>query len=102
MCNCKSYNWQIGEEQDVILDPNEYFCWDTPARTVCVDACIADQIKMLWENKIWTVGCCCGHGNMNPDVIISEGADPEEAKCLLKKNDPNRKWDVLQWQLVTT
>ena len=32
---------------------------------ICVDACIAGAIKMLWENGVETAGCCCGHGRIS-------------------------------------
>ena len=100
MCNCHSYNKDTGTEPEVILDPNKYFDWDLKARTVCVDACIAEQIKALWREKIWTGGCCCGHNKTNPNVVLKEGEDPKKAIKLLKRIDPEREWDVLQWQLI--
>lgn len=103
MCDCHSYNADIGNVPEVILDPNEYFNWDSQARTVCVDACIADQIKALWEIGIWTVGCCCGHNGLfsdRPNVILDTEVNHERAITLLNEIDPEREWDVLQWQLT--
>jgi len=28
---------------------------------VGIDNCIAKEILILWENKVRTTGCCCGH-----------------------------------------
>ena len=36
--------------------------------TICVDACIADEINQLWDCGIRTTGCCCGH-NKTPGFI---------------------------------
>lgn len=29
--------------------------------SACIDGCIADAIKELWNKGIETTGCCCGH-----------------------------------------
>ena len=101
MCDCRSYNAEIGTVPEVILHPNDYFPTDE-IKSVCVDACIADQIKALWEAGIWTLGSCCGHNGLfgNPSVIIANDADPQRAIKILEQADPKRKWDVKQWQLV--
>lgn len=36
--------------------------------TVCIDGCIADAIKELWNKGIETTGCCCGH-NIEPGWV---------------------------------
>jgi len=38
----------------------------------CIDACIANEIKELNENGIITLGCCCGHGEHAPVVLVNE------------------------------
>ena len=109
MCDCFSYNWQEGETPPVLLDPNKYIEHDgDPLKQVSVDACIADQVKMLWQSGVWTEGSCCGHNGEffngrvdgRPYVIVSSSADAEAAVALLKEHDPDRNWRVLQWQLV--
>jgi hypothetical protein len=41
--------------------------------TVCVDNCIVEAIRQLWDRGIETTGCCCGHNfergwvNVHPD-----------------------------------
>ena len=101
MCNCYSYNGDFGSEPPTILNPNHYFNWSHTAKKVCVDACIAEEIEALWEAGIWTRGSCCGHGEYgNANVVVAKREDPEEAVAVLKEIDPEREWDVLQWQLV--
>jgi len=29
---------------------------------ICIDTCIVNEIKYLWDCGIKTYGCCCGHG----------------------------------------
>ena len=102
MCDCYSYNGDFGSEPPAILNPNHYFNWSHTAKKVCVDACIAKEIEALWEAGIWTRGSCCGHngeyGNVN--VVVAKREDPEETAEVLEEVNPNREWDVLQWQLV--
>jgi len=40
---------------------------DHPDR-ICVDRCLEDEIKDLWQKGIRTTGCCCGH-NIVPGYI---------------------------------
>jgi len=97
MCDCKSYNrpdWG-GDRPEVVLPKPE---WSTRERGICVDACIAKAIKMLWANGIITAGCCCGHNRERPSVVLDSAADAQRAIELLNKND-GRPWLVLQWRL---
>ena len=41
--------------------------------TVCVDKCLAEEIKSLWDNNIVTLGCCCGHGRNLGFIQVAEG-----------------------------
>lgn len=103
-CDCHSYNADIGHTKEKILRVYKYFerCEDKEL-TVCIDACISEQIKMLWQNDIWTIGSCCGHngifGDKRPTVCVDVGENAIKAKELLKLHDPNREWIVQQWQL---
>ena len=105
-CNCHSYNADKGLESEVILK-NPHTGYD-----VSLDACIADQIKMLWDNEIQTGGSCCGHNGLfpkaygGPQVVLMESftlgantSEAQKAKELLKKHDKNRQWKVYAWKL---
>lgn len=37
---------------------------------VCIDPCIEDVIKYLWDKGIETLGCCCGHNVINGYVDV--------------------------------
>ena len=62
MCNCHSYNWDIGKESEIVM------IHPLTGYNVCIDACIAHVIKHLWNNHIWTGGSCCGHNRQIPWV----------------------------------
>ena len=70
MCNCISYNqpqdYQV--DKDVVLINMEM----TGKDSVCIDACIAMDINLLWDNKIPTLSCCCGHNIRNKSVIVKK------------------------------
>lgn len=38
--------------------------------TVCIDQCIVDAVKEIWNKGIETTGCCCGHNIMRAWVGI--------------------------------
>lgn len=96
MCDCHSYNGQTGSTPEVVATPP----WSN--KTVCLDACIADAIQLLWSLGYVTAGCCCGHGETEPHVILadhnSEDAPVQVAK-LLEEVD-GRPWRVGRWELV--
>lgn len=106
-CNCHSNNRGDGGTPNVIINPWDhlplprFMTWEG-YRAVCVDACIAEQIKVLWKHGIWTIGSCCGHGEKQPEVILDSRsiAEATRAQRILWENDPDREWRVLQWQLV--
>lgn len=48
---------------------------ETSGRTeVPVDMCIADEIQMLNDKNVWTLGCCCGHGYGHKSILIHESS----------------------------
>jgi len=38
--------------------------------TIMVDACIAPEVQILNDTGVWTLGCCCGHGQAEPHALI--------------------------------
>ena len=48
------------------------------SKIIFIDSCIVDDIKKLWEQGIKTVGSCCGHGKINPTVIIDTKEDEKQ------------------------
>ena len=73
--------------------------------TISVDYGIIKTIKYLWENRIETLGCCCGRGKMlgnRPTVVLSEiytDKDIEYIRSLIKKVD-DRNWMITQWRHI--
>lgn len=101
MCNW-NFKTDMSDEQ-VILKLPKYLAKYRPnnPHTVCIDKCIVDVILKLWEHQIITLGCCCGHGEERPSLVI--GTDYEEhsyskIKDIIKTVD-ERDWELLQWQL---
>ena len=65
---CLCVDVQIGsyDNQVTVRIPDNidipYNSPEQPLReTVCLDVCLAGEIKSLWANGIVTTGCCCGH-----------------------------------------
>lgn len=98
-CNCRSYNWGIGEDRSVMLDPMKYFDFCDSPDPIPVDPCIADDVAALWDAKIWTIGSCCGHNTNPPSVVLSSESDAQQASEILADRDPSRPWAVLFWAL---
>lgn len=41
---------------------------------VCIDTCIATEIGYLWHQGVKTLNSCCGHGKLEPSVVVDEGS----------------------------
>ena len=94
-CNCHSYNWDIGTKPEVQIE-------DERGAIIDIDACIADVIKHLWDNDVFTTASCCGHGRKEPSIIIKDDATIEQAERieeLISKVD-KRKFNIFSWRLT--
>ena len=40
-----------------------------------IDSCIYDFVKMLNDNGFTTKACCCGHGNIPANIVLSDGRE---------------------------
>ena len=66
-----------------------------------IDSCILDTMAFLWDHHIETTGCCCGHGRMEPSIVITDKHTDEDIvriKGLLFNCD--RRWRIYQWRCV--
>lgn len=73
MCNC--VNIEIGSYgNQVELQRPLHMVSTRGVHTICVDACIKDEILYLWSHGVTTTGCCCGHnkGNDYPFIGVAE------------------------------
>lgn len=106
MCNCRSYNWEIGEKPEVVLTPPPCLgitrCDGEPKEKISIDACIANVIGHLWHNGIITLGCCCGHDKLDPSIILEQSSTTEFAekvRAIIAEVD-DRYFQLLAWNLV--
>lgn len=102
ICKCKSYNKNWGSTPNVILDLPDWMLTYKENRTVAVDACIVHVIKYLWDKKIETEGCCCGHNRFKPHLIISSGYNDKKIIRVFNiiKEIDDREWDICQWRVT--
>lgn len=77
------------------------YCPNNPD-DVCIDECILSNIQCLWEEKIHTLGSCCGHSKENPAIVIADGYVLEDVKRIrfMLASVDDREWDIFQWKLV--
>ena len=76
MCNCK--NIEIGSYgNQVILDVpiHMYPLYDCEGnikinQNISIDKCLVNEIKYLWYNDIFTIGCCCGHNKQDGYIQV--------------------------------
>lgn len=63
-CRCQSVEVQTYANQIVMPAPP---WWSR--NTICLDWCVAAEVRWLWSLGIVTLGCCCGHGGSVPAYI---------------------------------
>lgn len=90
------------KNSEVVIDLPDGIATYRQNRTVCVDSCIVDVIKHLWSKGWQTLGCCCGHGKGNPNVVITDGYGAQDILAILLELSQvdAREWDILQWKLT--
>lgn len=82
MCNCKDVEVGTYKNQIILKVPdNITLRYNNPEREiiteVCIDRCIAEEIKYLWSQGIRTTGCCCGHNKVTPYIGVIEEDIPK-------------------------
>lgn len=50
------------------------FC-ECCGRPIYVDKCIAKEVARLRDMGIRTLGSCCGHGKLEPSIVVDERDD---------------------------
>ena len=60
----------------------------------CLDACIAEEVMILWQLGITTTGCCCGHGKVYPYIgVAGEDIHTMKSYGYEVQYNPNRPGD---------
>ena len=62
MCDCKNIDPGSYDNQILIVTKRH--------KSICVDKCIADEIRGLWSLGIDTVESCCGHNKQNGYIMV--------------------------------
>lgn len=97
MCDCHSYNMDSGVVSEVVLR-------NVPVgigkKSVCVDACIANVVRHLWDSDVLTQSSCCGHNLEGPSLVLEDGlsqTDVDEIRGIIAQVD-TRTWRLLSWR----
>ena len=71
---CKCINIEIGsyDNQEKLHAPN----WSS-REYICVDRCLVNEIRALWNLGIITTGCCCGHNQMESFIGVLDKFIPQ-------------------------
>lgn len=90
MCRCK--NIEVGSYENQITLPRPPHMnghkEGSENENLCLDACIAAEVRGLWRKGIITTGCCCGHNKQPPYIGVIESQIPE-MKALGYQVQPN-------------
>lgn len=100
MCDCSTYD--SGKCETIPLPDDIDACRNS--RSISVDLCIVSVIKMLLDNKVQTLGCCCGHNKLNPEIVVVGCYTDEECDGILAmiKEIDDRHWIIRRWHWVLT
>lgn len=86
MCNCVNVEMGSYDNQVAVPVPDYIeLLMNAPGQarreTVCIDACLFDEVKALWRVGITTTGCCCGHNKIQGYIGVVDG-DIHKMKAL--------------------
>ncbi len=72
-------------------------------RLKSVDQCIVPLILQLHSAGVTTLGCCCGHGGITPNVVCAVGSEEalKEFGCTMFGTDPSTEKIVAYFPTVT-
>lgn len=56
-----------------------YICYKETNFNVSVDRCLVDEVNILHDKGIRTIGCCCGHAKAQGYIQV----DPNDCKNML-------------------
>ena len=73
-----------------------------PEAGIAIDDCLAELIRELWSQGYITLGCCCGHGDESPSIVLGQYESDErieEIERLIGDTD-GRYIKLLQWRLT--
>lgn len=68
MCDCIDVKVGSYDNQGIYLRPD--FMKINKTNDICLDKCIAKEIKFLWILGIFTTGCCCGHNKQQAHISV--------------------------------
>lgn len=94
-CNCYSYNWCVGETPEVVLNVPDFIFKLTSRDTVCIDACIVDDIRKLWSAKVVTLNSCCGHNKVAPSIVLEDQVEETTVKTV--RSLVGTRFQLLSW-----
>lgn len=57
---------------------------------ICIDPCIYDEIKSLWDVGIYTYGSCCGHNVNESFVNVAEKDIAKMVQMGYVQNHPDK------------
>jgi hypothetical protein len=79
MCSCVGVEFGSYDNQVELMPPPHMLLYKRTqggADTICVDACIAEEIISLWGVGITTTGCCCGHNKAEGFIGVADDDIP--------------------------
>ena len=95
--NCTCADVEIGSYGNQISVPYPSHITPPPdcnQTHVCLDKCISDEVRSLWEQGIKTTGCCCGHGKLEPFIGVAPSDIPRmKSLGYLVAPNPSRPGD---------
>jgi hypothetical protein len=74
-CNCVNIEVGTYANQVELVPPPHMAAFKKTqggSEIICVDKCVAEEIKYLWSLGITTTGCCCGHNKLYGYIGVIE------------------------------
>jgi len=93
LCDCK--NIDIGSHDNTIMMPYPKELEEVKNNRIkaglsdklCFDKCMYNELRFLWNRKIQTIECCCGHKKLKGYVAVKEKYCKEMLQLGYKPDD---------------
>lgn len=101
-CGCYSVNGDFGTTPPVKLRMLSAVLPDGKReyKDVSIDACLVPVIQHLWDNGVNTANSCCGHGIINPSIVLGDGVENYSHIHELIEEKDSRRYQLMQWKKV--
>jgi len=102
-CNIEEWRCKACQKIPVQLKLPDNIDQHRENRIISIDACIVNDIQILWKEGIQTLSCCCGHKENAPSIVIDSKYNNKEIDNIINilgGTESDHEWELWAWHVV--